>query len=313
MSERNLSLDFFKLIFSLMVVGIHVRIFEDVNITLNFFLVEGVFRIAVPFFIIVNGYYYHSLTRTQKLSWFRRVFGLYIFWSVLFSIYWFDLDKPLLTMFNVFFGYYHLWYVVSVFLCGVTFYLINVFKFNNASMFFLFLYAVGCTIQYYFSLYNTSFSLVVEGKDNTYWLYRNFVFFSLPFFYLGAFIKNYTVNVKVNLSFLSKFILISLGLFFLEVTVNYLNSASRGGDMYFSLIFVAPLLFLFSLNLRMISNFKFLGLLSSGIYFVHPFFIMTYRKVFDFDTSQLYFFSLLSSVVITLVLIEINKKLKFIL
>ena len=119
MSVRNLNIDFSKLLLSFMVVGIHVDLFNDIGREINFLLVDGIFRLAVPFFFIINGYFYHSVKPGASFFWFKRILGLYFFWSVFFAFFWVDFNKPLLTTLYVLFGYYHLWYVVGVLLSGM--------------------------------------------------------------------------------------------------------------------------------------------------------------------------------------------------
>lgn len=59
--KRNIVLDIYKIILSLMVVGIHIRFFYDFNNQIGYILNQGIFRLAVPSFFIINGYFFLKL------------------------------------------------------------------------------------------------------------------------------------------------------------------------------------------------------------------------------------------------------------
>ncbi|HCK1878354.1 TPA: hypothetical protein NY287_002876 [Escherichia coli] len=57
--ERNQLADFARVFMAFIVVAIHVNIFYE-HPALNKITVDGFFRIAVPFFLMINGYYFHE-------------------------------------------------------------------------------------------------------------------------------------------------------------------------------------------------------------------------------------------------------------
>lgn len=56
--QRNTSIDCLKFIFSLCIIGVHIHLFEDINIFAYRALTQSLFRIGVPFYFIVSGYYF---------------------------------------------------------------------------------------------------------------------------------------------------------------------------------------------------------------------------------------------------------------
>ena len=55
---RNISLDITKILLACMVVALHVGIFIDLNPVSYQITVNGLFRIAVPIFFIINGFFF---------------------------------------------------------------------------------------------------------------------------------------------------------------------------------------------------------------------------------------------------------------
>ena len=57
MNDRNYTIDLFKFISSILIIGIHTNLFVDINDTLNFAFVDIICRLAVPFFAGCSGYF----------------------------------------------------------------------------------------------------------------------------------------------------------------------------------------------------------------------------------------------------------------
>lgn len=68
--ERNISVDILKLVLSFMVVGLHTNFLRDLSFPVGYVLKNGFFRMAVPLFFIINGYYFYNIfTENKKLFW----------------------------------------------------------------------------------------------------------------------------------------------------------------------------------------------------------------------------------------------------
>ena len=59
---RNLSLDYLKVFLAVCVVFLHGGWLYDINELVGYLHVNGLFRIAVPLFFIINGYYFYNIS-----------------------------------------------------------------------------------------------------------------------------------------------------------------------------------------------------------------------------------------------------------
>ena len=65
-TQRNCSIDFFRLVCAVMVVSIHTHPLSGINDSLTFFINNVFPRIAVPFFFCTSGYYYIRALKAGK-------------------------------------------------------------------------------------------------------------------------------------------------------------------------------------------------------------------------------------------------------
>ncbi|MDD0810209.1 acyltransferase [Curvibacter sp. RS43] len=263
---RHGSLDFFKLLLAFMVVALHSSIFSDVNEDLSFYLVNGLFRIAVPIFFIASGFFFvDSVHSFKNLSrWVLRLVKLYVFWMVVYSPFYFveQIDKGALRLVKeLVVGYWHLWYVSALISSGLFLYFYSVLSLRWKLYGLLVLYVLGVFLQYY---------SVLSGKNFPYWFYRNFIFFGIPMFGLGFLYRqheNFASFIKHNRFF---FLVLFISLYVLEVYfARRVFGVDDAMDMYFTLFFLCPAIFCCIL----LAEFKFSfsnARLSNFIYFSHP-------------------------------------------
>ena len=128
--NRNSALDIAKYIAALLVIGIHTRPLADLSTEADFWLVEVLCRLAVPFFAVCSGFYlYPASSNLQNNRSFRqtwvKIVSMYVGWSVFYLLIhlyqWYDSDTlcP-----EYLFGwvkgsivncsYFHLWYFVAL-------------------------------------------------------------------------------------------------------------------------------------------------------------------------------------------------------
>lgn len=123
-SRRNCSIDIFRLLFAIYVVAIHSTPATLESLPLLDTMLSSLFRFAVPFFLIVSGYYFFANTekntsRSGLTSYLKKIIVIYAFWSVpYFIINFISWGHTSLVGFAIdcvysFFlrgSYYHLWY-----------------------------------------------------------------------------------------------------------------------------------------------------------------------------------------------------------
>jgi surface polysaccharide O-acyltransferase-like enzyme len=115
--ERNITLDYFKLFLSVLVIIIHTPlIFSGNGKELSEWLIhDGITRIAVPCFFIINGYFIGEQILDGKFvkKYATRLLFIYIVWTTIYCVNFYDESIRRLFVFCLT-GYLHLWYVVAL-------------------------------------------------------------------------------------------------------------------------------------------------------------------------------------------------------
>ncbi|MGI19781.1 hypothetical protein D9D27_21785, partial [Escherichia coli] len=70
---RHLSIDILKVTAAFFVVFIHLDIIRELNTTVSHLLVNGIFRLSVPLFLIITGYFFTRIeTGKDFIKWISR-------------------------------------------------------------------------------------------------------------------------------------------------------------------------------------------------------------------------------------------------
>lgn len=314
--ERNISLDILKVILALLVVALHTSFLKDLTSIGKFLVCEGVCRIAVPIFILINGFYFYNITINKKYSiWFKKILFLYIFWMLIYSYFWFiKVDNIFIIIKTIFFGYFHLWYLPGIMGAAVITYFTKDLRVEYLFFLVVFTFIIGVTLQYsanYHLINNIKIDKFLNDADT----HRNFLFFVFPFFMIGFLMNKYTILEKINIKILLVITIIGFLLLLLESYYNYLNFKfiNQSFDMYYSLIISAPFIFMIFMKIDGFKGYTNLSLYSSGIYFAHPFVFLALRRFFVDNETILTFITICLSYLISIFLIVLNKKFKIIL
>ncbi|WP_308807650.1 acyltransferase [Pseudoduganella dura] len=317
--ERNVSLDFLKLALACMVVSLHVGIFYDVSPVLGFLTGEGIFRIAVPIFLIINGYYFFPvLQRNGARGWFSRIGGLYLFWSAVYLFFWVpEIDPTVSGLIKAVrilaVGYYHLWYVAGMIGAGL---LVLAFRRLPGYLVLaaaLLLYVAGVGIQYAGN-YHVFTNTQLDRFANITWIHRNFLFLSFPFFYIGYFISETQLHRKFTVLQMMCVSAAGLGLLVLEAYFNFGNYRNDGSvDNYMALLLVCPAIFIGIFNMKIHGSGGHVALYSSAIYFVHILVLYALRPFLDIGSTLMAIVVLLVSIIVASALVRLSRKFRFIL
>jgi hypothetical protein len=301
-----------------MVVGLHASFLGDFTPLGEYLTVNGIFRIAVPVFLIISGYYfYFVLSKNNQVNWLKRVSVLYTFWMVFYSYFWFtipDFSFIGIARFikDIVIGYHHLWYISGMFGAAIILILFRKLPSFFLSISIIFTFIVGVLIQYMGNYH--FFGGVIDKLFNLHWFHRNMLLFSYPFFSIGYLINKHSLHKKVTFKLAG--ILSALGIFALlgESYINYNQLGRDGGfDNFLSLILVCPFVFMLFIKSNISSNSKNIALYSSAIYFIHPILLSVFRKFFELQQTYLTIVVIVASALISYFIIKINMKLKFIL
>lgn len=303
---RNLSIDVLKIILAFFVVFLHMNFLKETYPALSYILVNGLFRIAVPVFLVITGFYFFHIDNKVKLKkWLFRTFLLYAIWMLIYISYWKDNEQIWLT---VIFGYHHLWYLIGTFFSGIILYFLR----NQSSRLLIALvvgfFLLGYGVQVLGNLHY--FKNENDSVLNLYLLYRNFLFVCFPFLTIGFLINKHKVNLSKYKSS-SALVILSVLCVVAEAFFNYKNISIESTDILFSLIFASPLLFLYCQKIYIKTTSKILASFSTAIYVVHPL-IMKSDFYKDIESFKIIIF-LAILIPVSFGLVYLNKKLKYLL
>ncbi len=319
---RNVSLDVLKLLLAVMVIAGHTAFLADINELWNYLTRHGLFRIIVPSFLIINGFFFYHFVQNQQVKvWFQRLFILYGFWMLFYAYFWFrhrrQVDSVWQDAFNlfntVFFGYFQLWYIPCIIGAGLLILRWQHFSTARLMTITVVLFAIGLVIQY-LGNYHVFFGTVWDDALNNIYSYRNFVIFGFPFFCMGYLMNKTQLLKRIPFSVVVVGMLVSFGLMMAEAYMNYLNvPESEDFDFLLFGFFSCPFIVMFFMSIRINGNSKLIAQYASGLYFVHVAFFVLLSWHAHLNHISLFAVTLGLSLVATTVLILVNKKVKYIL
>lgn len=315
---RNISLDLMRLILAFMVVGIHTSFLAEFSEPISYMLTQGLFRIAVPIFFIVNGYYFSvALDSGSAKAWLAKIAALYSVWMILYSHYWFYLGEASLfdlakIAHTIIFGYFHLWYLPATIGAAAMVYFCR--KLSSMAFFILLVgaFSVGVLTQY-LGNYHVVDYLFFDKILNMGWVYRNFIFYGLPFFGVGYLLARNLVESKITFNQSVIVSVIGICCIFLESYFNYcFIGKSEGFDLLLSLAIASPAIFILFKKINFMGHSKWLSFFASGIYFVHPL-VIYFLWGYGFRATTLTLVTISCSIISAAGLVIINKRFKFFL
>lgn len=317
--DRNIALDILKLSMAFMVVGLHAGFLGDFTPLGQYLSVNGIFRIAVPVFLIINGFFFFSVVANgAQIYWLKRVSILYVIWMLFYSYFWFS--TPELSLIGIaqltqkiIIGYHHLWYLSGMVVAAIILLLLRHFSLSFLISSTLVSFFVGVVIQY-LGNYHYFEGGTLDTLFNEHWFHRNALFFSYPFFCIGYLIHKHSIHEKFGLKYVG--VISALGVLLLlgESYLNYYQAGRDGGfDNYLSLILVCPFIFLLFIKLNISGNSKNIALYSSAIYFIHSLLLSVLRRFTELEPTLLTVTVILTSIGASYVVIKVNKRVKIIL
>lgn len=308
---RSLSIDILKIVLAFFVVCLHMHVLRDSDPSLSYVLVNGLFRIGVPVFLIISGYFFYFVDDISRLKkWSVRILLLYGIWSIIYFPLWKEDDNYTL---NILFGYHHLWYLIGTFFSGLLLFTLR--KISPKILFFaiLFFFCCGYIIQFLGNSHYFEEKYEIDSLLNLFPTYRNFLFVCFPFLGIGFLIKKLEIDVKRKPSLWV--VIISVLMVIFEAFLNYkvFNLSQKESiDLLFSLLIACPLLFLYCKNITVKTDSKILASISTAIYLIHPLLMeFVYKSPYITSYQNVIFTVIL--LIVSLMLVFINRKLKYLL
>jgi len=285
-------IDRFRQIAALLIVGIHTYPLSSINENLNFFVCNVISRVAVPFFLMVTGYfllpqYFLKEKRSTKplINFLKKTILFYAIATVIYlplSIYagyYSDGSIAAAVVRNVVFDgtFYHLWYlpasivgVLLVYSLSRRFSLRTVLGISAVLYLFGLLgdsyYGLTANIPILNSVYRACFSVFSYT--------RNGFFYAPVFLALGAMIANMKRRLDARVCLLG--FAVSMLVMLAEGSVLHFGGIQRHDSMYAALL--PCMFFLFQLLLSSTGKTRpILRDVTMWVYILHPLFIVAVR------------------------------------
>lgn len=279
----NGNLDALKVLLAVFVVALHCHVFGGNDTTFGYLLCNGLFRVAVPTFFIINGFYlYQTLVAGHSfVAWFKRGLWLYLFWMLIYSPLYVEpatlgsVGGVLAVLKKCVIGYFHLWYLTGMLGGGVMLYALRHRSTTLLVAVASSLFLIGLFLQYARVYYELPNAFLQHFNQNDYTA-RNFVFMGFPFMTIGFLFARHRVTEKVTRP--AAWTALTLGLM-LILSEAYLNLVARADtqlnfDFLASLVVIGPALFLLPFVHVRPSTSTTPAKVSSAVYYVHPLFIL---------------------------------------
>lgn len=277
-------IDYLKFFAAFLIVGIHTEPFG------NWFWLDKAFglltRVAVPFFFTATAFFFFQGEATWKrcFKYCLRILRLYVFWSVVYYTVYFikygEFSENIFLNFFVHGGYLHLWFlhacIVAMLIMTA---LVRLLKNNHYPVIYslaAITFALGVLISTYscVTVQTPFFESILHSRFIRLIGTKNGLFYGFPFFALGFFFAKH--DLKVNTSGSIAGIIISFIILAAESMFAVTKLGVNQTVLWFSMV---PLtLFVFaaglSVTIKSQNHSVFFRKCSTGIYCVHPLFII---------------------------------------
>ncbi|MEI4473522.1 acyltransferase [Frigidibacter sp. MR17.24] len=276
--ERDLGLDSLRILLALLVVAIHTGALADVGLWPQFVLVQGLARIAVPTFFVLSGFYFERATRAGPGRWLGHALSLYLLWMLAYLPQWWGAERDLGDVaYSLWFGYFHLWYLVAMAQGGLMLWLLR--GMGTAPLAAL---ASAIAVAAWILQHEMMADAIPTDPDRV----RNAVMFAFPYLALGLCAGRLRPLFPVHRGAMRAALALAAVAFAVEVVWTGRALGPRVGlDVHLSLIALCPLL------VAVISDAGWraparglagrLAGIATGIYLIHPWLIELVRDLGD--------------------------------
>lgn len=286
MNKRHLNLDKIRLILAFMIIAIHTYPFTSINYTLDYAITRILFRIAVPIYLMISGYFILNKALCNKKVLFKYVKKISLIYIASIIIY-----LPLIIKNHalsshiiktlIFTGpMYHLWYFPALILGILVSYLIIKFipkkyQIVIASL----LYFIGLLGDNYHG-FITSIDILSQTINcfiNFFGYTRNFLFYTPIFFLIGykVSIEKEAIKKDKNIHYIIKLFILML----LEGLLIYIFSLPYHTSMYIFLPILSYFLFKYLITYQNKEENKNIRQISTYVYILHPWIIAIVNKI----------------------------------
>lgn len=306
MKNKNLTIDNLRVLMALVVVLIHCALVIQHKNLIQFILVEGFGRTAVPFFFIISGFYLEgTISKGNILQWLLKIMRMYIIWSLIYLPFQINLIDALLAWdfrrisfsmipFNLFFGYWQLWFLPAIMIGAVLIKSLSHCHTGKLLKISICVFMISCT-SWYLSIHD------IISIHNPVFL-RNGLFFGFPLMMVGFLLSRDNCILHTANFLTSGYALLFASLLIvLEACVNFYTSNAFHDFTFSSAIFSVSLV-VFAIRKPKFIPVKINGsVISTYIYMAHVGFYL-FLSHFTGDFFILFFeVSMLSMIAVILI------------
>ncbi len=306
---RNPALDLLKLGLAVMVVGIHVNPFGIDNRALVLLTGDGLFRLAVPAFFVINGYFFEPKALAGRaLPYIRHLLWLYLVWMLLYLPVWEGAWRASdwVTILRVWLvGWWHLWYLVAAALAAAIAALVCRWPTRRLLELMALAYAGGVAVTLAFALEIWRPSAPWIGSPV--WLHRNGLFLGLPFFLAGMLIRRHDLPARLNPGLVTGAALAAtLALLAESLALEAFAPRPVSHDNLLSLTLAAPALVIRALQADLRGSARDLGSYANGIFFLHVFFVALLIRLTDLPYPAVFLLTLAGSALLVRLILRLR-------
>lgn len=313
-----------QFIAALLVVIVHCGTLTDIPI-FHFLIKSSLCRLAVPFFIVNNAFFFRQKDRSQQKTWFKQMIRIYLFWSIIYLPLGLQLIQeqfhlaPILYLPALFIGliylgtYYHLWYFPALlFSLFIVPKLLKKIGYLKSCLLFSSLFLIGSVETYSAYITHPVLKQLITNYFSIFMTTRNGLFFSSIFVLIGFFIADHQEKLAAHRKNLLIGFFATIPLFFVEGFAVYTN---QGLDKNFFFYLIPISFFGFSLLIQPSRTFSFSYLKKYGqaIFFLHLIPIEIFNKIIPHGyeiTPFLGWCRLFLGIIVPVIMLVLVEKLK---
>lgn len=293
MKNNSNTIDVLKLFFSFCVVGIHTGLLEEFSDVTNWYITHMVFRLAVPFFFCVSGYFlgckvnsnvdsYKSILKKYR----KNMLWLLLFWGTIgIGFYIIKLKRDSISSVGIivrviktafFYPRNSMWFVAACFVGAGVLQIIIRCNINKklVTVVAIFLYCFALLSNtYYFFIIGKPIQSLIDVYLEICISPRNGIFMFL-FIWLGylLYCSNIQKVVRAYKWCIGGGLCICIGLLGVEAFICYGKETADDNSLFFIFIVLIPSLVLWALehNVEWKLPYNSCRTLSRTIYYTHP-------------------------------------------
>lgn len=294
-------IDVAKFFFSICIIGIHTQLLCEYK--LGYYIKTNIFRLAVPFFFICNGYFIakNMNQKDHDNKQVAKIIKQYLFWCLfytilynVFAVWKFSLKGIISDILNVFTfrSTNIMWYLGVLLIFSLIIYFIrDKKKLNIIYILSIIGYIVGLLFVTYKHIFiGTKYEIIV-GFLSKYFKSNRYFPFTIIFPFMGYFLYENNKLDKMPFRRLLFFLILNQIFLLIETYLYYNNSLVFHEYDYFIFTPIVSLLLFITLiriNLNLKFNTTTLRNLSKSLFFYHYIFIYLFHLYDKIKYSKIY-------------------------